>query len=71
MGGMFGGPPSNAKYNLEVSVFARNLFNQVNLGTPISSLGSPLFGQSRSLAGMFFGGTAANRRLDMQIRFSF
>jgi Carboxypeptidase regulatory-like domain len=72
MGGMFGGAPSNSRYNLEFSVNARNVFNIVNLGPPIGSLSSPLFGQSNSLAGGGFGaGTGANRRIDLQVRFSF
>jgi len=73
MGGFFGGgAPSNAPYNLEFSVNARNLLNNVNLGTPVRNLGSRLFGQSNSLAGQGFGGgSASNRRIELAVRFSF
>lgn len=70
-GNIWGGAPSNARYNLEFSIFARNVLNIVNLGTPVGNLGSPLFGQSRSIAGSYFGGTAANRQLALSMRFSF
>jgi hypothetical protein len=71
-GFFFGGPPSNARYNLEFSINGRNILNIVNPAAPISTLGSPLFGHSNQLAGAgFFAGTASNRRLDMQVRFSF
>jgi len=68
---IWGGAPSNARYTLEFSIFARNALNIVNLGTPIGNLGSPLFGQSRNIAGTFFGGSAANRQLALGVRFSF
>lgn len=73
MGGFFGGgAPSNAPYNLEFSVNARNLLNNVNLGTPVGNLGSSLFGHSNSLAGQGFGGgSASNRRIELAVRFSF
>jgi len=56
-----------------------NLFNTVNLGTPIGNLASSRFGQSTSTLGGFggfggggFGGGAssANRRIELQARFS-
>ena len=74
MRGMFGdGGNGEHRYNLTVSVSARNLFNHVNLGQPIGNLSSPQFGQSNTLAGGFGpgGSTANNRRLDMQVRFTF
>ncbi|MGH9435211.1 MAG: carboxypeptidase regulatory-like domain-containing protein [Terriglobia bacterium] len=61
--------PENARYNLTFSVSAHNLFNIVNLGTPVGNLGSPLFGRSNSIAGHWT--QAANRRIDFQMRFSF
>jgi hypothetical protein len=74
-GGVFG--PGNAgtkRYNLTFSVYARNVLNNVNLGTPLGVIGSPFFGQSNSLGGVFGGGAAsqaANRRIDVQAVFSF
>jgi len=73
-GGFFGfGSPSNARYNLEFSVSARNMLNNVNLASPIGNLNSPLFGRSNGLAGggPFGGGGGFNRRLDVQVRFTF
>ncbi len=70
-GGFFGGTPSNSRYNLEFSINARNAFNKVNLGSPVGSLSSPLFGRSNSIVGGFGGSSGANRRLDLQMRFSF
>ncbi|MGH9397366.1 MAG: TonB-dependent receptor domain-containing protein [Terriglobia bacterium] len=61
----------NARYNLTFSVTAHNVFNNVNLGTPVGNLGSPLFGLSNSLAGGRFSSQASNRRIDLQVRFSF
>jgi len=71
-GGIFGGSPSNYRYNLTFSVNARNIFNNVNLGTPIGNLSSPLFGESNSLATQPFSAyPTANRRIDLQAQFTF
>ena len=72
----FGGAREHP-YNLTISVNASNLFNRTNASAPVGSLSSPLFGQSLALAGGGInfgggGGTAANnRRVDVQLRFSF
>jgi hypothetical protein len=72
MGGFFGpGSASNARYTLTFSVNARNVFNNVNLGTPIGAVTSPAFGRSNSLVGGFFSSSAANRRIDLQVMFNF
>jgi hypothetical protein len=75
-GGRGGGPfsigsQSGQRYSVTFSVSARNLFNVVNPGPPIGNLSSPLFGQSNSLAGGPFNTQAANRRVDLQMMFSF
>ncbi len=81
-GGFFGGG-GNKKYNLTLSVQARNLLNRTNLAAPIGTLTSPLFGLSNAINGGFgpgggggggpFGGAAAtaNRRIELSLRFSF
>lgn len=61
--------PENSKYQLTFSVSFHNIFNIVNLGTPVGNLGSPLFGRSNSIADRW--SQAANRRVDLQMRFSF
>jgi len=68
-GGPFGSSSTNTRYSLTFSVGARNVFNNVNLGTPVGQLSSPLFGQSNSLAGFFANG--GNRHVDFQAMFSF
>jgi hypothetical protein len=70
-GGMFGGNPSNNRYNLTFSVNARNIFNNVNVATPIGNLSSPVFGESNGLAGQPYSSSTANRRIDLQLQFSF
>jgi hypothetical protein len=71
-GGMFGGGDgSGQRYSLTLGLSARNIFNNVNEGTPVGVISSPIFGQSNSLAGGPFGSQAANRRLDLQITFAF
>jgi hypothetical protein len=69
-GGMDGGANNN-HYNLTFSVSARNVFNNVNLATPIGNLSSPLFGQANGLAGGPYSSSTANRRIDLQVSFSF
>ncbi|HNU06179.1 MAG TPA: TonB-dependent receptor [Pyrinomonadaceae bacterium] len=74
-GGMFGGGGGSQPYNLTFGVQVSNLFNTVNMGTPIGSLNTSRFGQSTSTAGGFgfFGGGGAssgNRRIELQARFS-
>jgi Carboxypeptidase regulatory-like domain/TonB dependent receptor len=63
------------RYNLTLSLSAQNLFNRANEGTPIGNLSSPLFGQSGTSAGRFGaregGQSAGNRRVELQLRFSF
>jgi hypothetical protein len=59
------------RFQIEVGTMVRNVFNKVNLGTPVGNLTSPLFGQSTSLAGGYFGGGAANRSINLFMRFNF
>jgi hypothetical protein len=69
-GPRFGGS-SDRRFQVELGVMAHNLFNRVNLGTPVGNITSPLFGQSNSLAGGFFNNQSANRTIDLFLRFSF
>jgi hypothetical protein len=70
-GGMFGSASTNTRYSLTFSANARNIFNNVNLSSPIGVIGSPLFGHSNGLVGGFFSSAAANRRIDLQVAFNF
>ena len=67
----FGGGSVNRRYNLTFSIGARNLFNHENFSAPVGDVESSRFGQSINLAGGIFGSAAANRRIDLQARFSF
>lgn len=84
MGGMGrgagGGPPrgmfgadAGKRYAITLSISARNVFNTANYAAPSGDLSSPFFGQYRSLAGFgpFGGANTFNRRLDLQLRFTF
>jgi hypothetical protein len=69
-----GGPDAgatNRRYALTFSVNARNIFNNVNLSTPIGNLGSPSFGASNGLAGRPYSDSTSNRRLDLMVTFTF
>jgi hypothetical protein len=84
---MFSGGGTGRKYNLNFSVQALNLFNNVNYGTPTGTVSpSPVFdsagdvtgyspgdnfGRSRGLAGQMFSQGAASRRVFLQAVFSF
>jgi hypothetical protein len=70
-GGMFGGGATNRRYNLTLSVNARNALNNVNPGVPIGVYTSQDFGKSVSLAGGPFSTAAANRKIELQATFSF
>jgi Carboxypeptidase regulatory-like domain len=84
-GGAPGGGPgggSSKRYNITLSVNARNVFNDVNLGTPSAVLTPPtpdspqasfsrFFGVSNGLAGGPFSSGAANRQIYLQAGFSF
>jgi len=70
-GGMFGGGATGHKYSLTFSAQALNLFNNINYGTPVGTVGSPNFGRSTSLAGGPFSNGVAARRIFLQAAFSF
>jgi hypothetical protein len=75
-----GGPVNTRKYNLNLSVQAQNLFNDIDLGTPIGTVIPPgdllpgqasSFGKSTALQGGPFSSGAAARRIFLQAVFSF
>ena len=73
MGGIFSAPSTDRKYNLTISMQGRNLLNHTNPGAIIGDITSPLFGQANTVAGGggMFSENANNRRLELQMRFSF
>ena len=73
-GGFGGGTDAGAtnhRYALTFAVIGRNIFNNVNVLPPVGNLGSPLFGESNGLAGRPFSDPTSNRRLDLQLTFTF
>lgn len=68
---MMGGPSSDRRYNLTLTMNVRNVFNKVNLGNPSGVLGSGFFDQPNSLQGGPFSTGGAVRRIDLQAAFSF
>jgi hypothetical protein len=75
LGGLIGALPSNRRYSLIVSMSIRNILNHTNPGPINGDIASPLFGQANQMAGNTngegFSENANNRRLEMQIRFTF
>ena len=75
--GASGAAASEKRYNLTASINFQNVFNHVNLGTPVGNLSSPSFGESVNLGGAFggFGAPgstgAGNRRIYAQLRLNF
>lgn len=71
---MGGGGDGRKPYNLNFSIDAQNLFNKVNLANPSGSLSNSRFGQSTSTSGGFGpfggGGSGPNRRISLNMRFS-
>ncbi len=67
-------PSTSRRYNLIVSMSTRNLLNHTNPGPIIGNITSPLFGQANQPAGsggFGFSEAANNRRLELQMRFTF
>jgi hypothetical protein len=74
-GGMFAPATTPRKYNLTLAMSGRNILNHTNQGPIIGNITSPLFGQSNQVAGGAngegFSENASNRRLELQLRFTF
>ena len=81
-GGVFGGSGggggrTSRKYNIVLSMSIRNLLNHNNPGPIIGNIASPLFGRANqpagtpALGGTIFSEAANNRRLELQMRFTF
>ena len=67
--------PASRRYSLSLGLSARNLLNHNNPGPIIGNITSPLFGQANQVAGgpngRGFSENAGNRRLELQLRFTF
>jgi hypothetical protein len=71
--GMGMGESSEHRYNLTLSINARNAINHENVSAPVGAMTSPYFQESTGIAGGFGPeSTASNqRRIDLQLRFAF
>jgi hypothetical protein len=67
--------PASRRFNVTLAMSARNLLNHTNPGTIIGNITSPLFGRANQLAGApngeGFSENASNRRLEMQLKFTY
>jgi hypothetical protein len=70
-GSMSLGGATNRRYNLTLSVNARNVFNHINFAPLEGNLNSPLFGQPNAIAGGPFGSSSAPRKIELQAMFTF
>jgi hypothetical protein len=74
-GGMFGSPATARKYNVTLAMSGRNITNHFNQGPIIGNISSPLFGRSNQVPGgpngEGFSENANNRRLELQLRFTY
>jgi hypothetical protein len=72
---LLGAPAASRRYNVSIGLSVRNLLNHNNPGPIVGNITSPLFGRANQLAGgpngEGFSENASNRRLEMQIRFTF
>jgi hypothetical protein len=72
---IIGDPSTSHRYNLSIGMSVRNLLNHTNPGPIIGDITSPLFGLATQIAGgpngEGFYENANNRRLEMQLRFTF
>ena len=73
---IFGNSSSSRRYDLTLSLTARNLLNHLNPGPITGNITSPLFGQANTLNSGptgpgVFSENANNRRLEWQLRLAF
>jgi hypothetical protein len=75
LGSLIQTPTTSRRYNLSISMSIRNLLNHTNPGPINGNITSPLFGRANQIAGTVngegFSENGDNRRLELQIRFTF
>jgi hypothetical protein len=68
-------PPVQRPYTLNISLYANNILNRTNKGTPVGNMTSPFFLQSPSGSNNFVfgpgGGSGGNRTITVRVRLSF
>lgn len=72
---LLGSATTGHRYNLNISMSVRNLLNHTNPGPINGNITSPLFGFANRMAGNVngegFSENANNRRLELQVKFTF
>jgi hypothetical protein len=75
LGSIIAAPSTSHRYNFSISMAARNLLNHTNPGPIVGDITSRLFGRANQTAGTIngegFSENADNRRLELQLRFTF
>jgi hypothetical protein len=75
LGSIIAAPSTSQRYNFSISMAARNVLNHTNPGPIVGDITSPLFGRANQTAGTLngegFSENADNRRLELQLRFTF
>jgi hypothetical protein len=71
--GMGGGETTEHRYNLTVSINARNILNHENVSAPIGAMTSPYFMEATGIQGGYGAESTSSdqRRIDLQLRFAF
>jgi hypothetical protein len=69
--GMFAPSATTRRYNLTLTVTARNMLNTRNPGLPVGNLSSQNFGESTSLESTRYTSGTYNRRVDFRLEFTF
>jgi len=75
LGSLIGPATTKHHYNFSISMSARNVLNHTNPGPISGNITSPLFGRANQIAGNLngegFSENANNRRLELQMKFTF
>jgi hypothetical protein len=73
--GLFNQPSTPRKYTFTAAMSCRNLLNHTNQGPIVGNIASSLFGRANQMAGTpngeGFSEAANNRRLELQLRFTY
>ncbi|MBV9403910.1 MAG: TonB-dependent receptor, partial [Acidobacteriaceae bacterium] len=71
--GAFGGESTEHRYNVTLSVNARNILNHTNYNSPVGVITSPGFLYPNNITGGYTAENTSseNRRIDLQLRFTF
>jgi hypothetical protein len=73
--GLFSNSPATRRYNVSMAMSTQNIINHTNPGPINGNIESPLFGRANQVAGKpngeGFSESAGNRRLELQLKFTY